>query len=138
MGIIDSVPGARKLTNIEANQENQVISFEIAKKLKKLGVKQNSVFYVKDRGNSCEAEEYYFPKYALFTASELLKMLPHEIDGYQINIKKYAYGYQVLYEKYIQYDGVNVLCSIVESKLEDCLGNMIAHLIGIKLIEIEL
>lgn len=79
--------------------ENQVCSKEWAEKLKKLGVKQDSMLYWCDKelqmktalgyiGNGCEGsdgspdwisdedfEEYYEKKYSAFTVAELYKIL---------------------------------------------------------------
>ena len=73
------------------NLEDQVCSFELAKQLKELGVKQESLFYRFDHECHtylfCKYYEQYSPHvnlnieegYASFTASELIELLPHRI-----------------------------------------------------------
>lgn len=69
--------------------ENQVVSLEIAKKLKELGVKQESLFWwvldgVSENGWSLIRESFvftigreYLERYSAFTVAELGEMLPN-------------------------------------------------------------
>lgn len=73
--------------------EDQLCSLELAKKLKELGVKQESLFYRFDHGDHqyifCKEYEQYSPHvnlniedgYSAFTASELGKMLPDSLES---------------------------------------------------------
>lgn len=65
--------------------EKQVVSLELAKKLKKLGVTQQSLFYWFNGEIFFEKDNLWispFKKagYSAFTASELGEMLPQEIE----------------------------------------------------------
>ncbi len=65
--------------------EKQVVSLELARRLKELGVRQQSVFYW-DEGNGVEDRLEYSPGTPLlelvsaFTVAELGEMLPGEIE----------------------------------------------------------
>lgn len=82
------------------NLENQVVSLELAKKLKELGVKQESLFYwncddegytsridqenkhgQKDRFFIGDTVTFTWLSYSAFTASELAEMLPNTIEA---------------------------------------------------------
>lgn len=91
------------------NLEDQVCSLELAKKLKELGVKQESLFYwarngIYVPGFSNENEEpnsiIYFnqhhkqdsKQYSAFTVSELCEILPVFLDDYRFVIIKLENG----------------------------------------------
>ena len=80
--------------------EEQVVSLELATKLKSLRVKQDSLFYwgLND-AFPCNNEIIFFVEelidnklkdggYSAFTASELLEMLPAEIEDRKIHLYK--------------------------------------------------
>lgn len=60
------------------NLEQQVVSLELAKKLKELGVKQDSIFFYTLGGvvSRLEALDIFDTNYAAFTVAELGIMLP--------------------------------------------------------------
>jgi hypothetical protein len=81
--------------------EQQVVSLELAQKLKELGVKQESLFYWFDpiaeqpvvaRSNEEAVLKTFFPqkKYSAFTVAELGELLPKEITSDQLN-KRFPY-----------------------------------------------
>lgn len=69
------------------NLESQVINLELAKRMKKLGIKQNSLFYWRDYKSDAGSEVIYAPNvfhensvtvydyYSAFTVAELISML---------------------------------------------------------------
>ncbi len=60
--------------------EDQVVSLELAKKLKELGVKQGSLFKWDDLGHRWSLEydiRGYIGRYSAFTVAELGEMLPN-------------------------------------------------------------
>lgn len=72
--------------------EQQVVSLELAKRLKELGVKQESLFYwqgADKNGYIINFEkdlfEYDCEKYSAFTVAELGKMLPEDYLSYRID-----------------------------------------------------
>lgn len=81
--------------------ENQVTSLEISKRLKELGVKQESLFSrylypVQDDGNATEylvltskkRNRECNDKVSAFTVAELGEMLPAKINGFDIRYEK--------------------------------------------------
>lgn len=89
--------------------ENQVVSLEIAKKLKELGLKQESLFHweVFDGPiNSPEIVTKTYPKtvqnnmdyFSAFTVAELGEMLPISIDGALLDTRK-ANGWYIRYKR---------------------------------------
>ena len=82
--------------------ENQVCSLELAKKLKELGVKQDSLFKwhskLDEKGNRVHTEIVYLPikqmeqDYSAFTVAELGEMLPNSIDKFVMVIMKMNKG----------------------------------------------
>jgi len=67
------------------NIEEQVCDLEHAKKLKDLGVKQESIFYWDWHSDTCYSVKFIpyscpgLERYSAFTASELLDIIPHRI-----------------------------------------------------------
>lgn len=70
------------------NLEQQVANLDLSKKLKALGVKQESIFYWEYYDEQCYAVKYFpfcvvpdshnkFQLYSAFTASELSLLMPH-------------------------------------------------------------
>ena len=79
--------------------EEQVVSLELAKKLKELGVKQESLFYYfkgetffKDKLHLVYRKEVfgmeYVEMYSAFTVAELLNMIMEQDGEFSIYIKK--------------------------------------------------
>lgn len=75
--------------------EQQVCSLELAKKLKELGVKQESLFWWKPKiegGHELRYREsgmsVFYEDYSAFTVAELGEMLPDEISSTKIDYKK--------------------------------------------------
>ncbi len=129
------------------NIEKQTVNLELSKKLKELGVKQESLFiYINPTSSGYETrfiahsflENDFFIKnecYSAFTASELLEILPNEITerfDYGLRIEKYEYSFLVDYITEIL-DG-NFECPISfhpcrESNLCNALAELLIHLI---------
>lgn len=74
--------------------EDQVVSFELSKKLKKLGIKQKSIYYWVDINDDDKPEPILFEReglystnnsencYSAFTVAELGEMLPATLECY--------------------------------------------------------
>lgn len=58
--------------------EKQVCSLELSKKLKELGVEQDSLFYWRDNDGFQESDECDYSIASAFTVAELGEMLPFE------------------------------------------------------------
>lgn len=140
--------------------EDICVSFEYAKKLKEIGIKQNSLFSFFNRELS-DAPFYGEPsknillsleisthhkynnynKYAAFTASELLNMLPYEVhfNNYKDYrefaleiIKTDEHIYKIQYFNAIHESAV-IICGGILS----ILSNMIIYIIENKLVSVE-
>jgi len=82
--------------------ENQIVSLELAKRLKELGCKQDSIFKwhskLDEKGNRVYTEIVYLPikqmeqDYSAFTVAELGEMLPNSIDKFVMVIMKMNKG----------------------------------------------
>jgi len=78
--------------------ENQIVSLELAKRLKELGCKQDSIFKwhskLDEKGNRVYTEIVYLPikqmeqDYSAFTSSELGEMLPLDVEGVKLHIHR--------------------------------------------------
>src|SRR5690349_19771242 len=75
------------------NLEDQCISLEYAKRLKELGVRQKSLYYITSKNN--DVVIVYSPNeslnekwYSAFTVAELGVMLPHSIRNSELYYKK--------------------------------------------------
>ncbi len=127
--------------------EQQVTSLELSKRLQKLEVKQESLFYwwsLLKNEYILKIKEELFSKtelfaavgscYSAFTASELLEMLPVFIQGYnQLTIQKCNNGFETFYS-----------CSRTElgfDSKDECLTNslakMLIYLLENKLMELK-
>lgn len=120
--------------------ESQVCSLELAKRLKELGVKQESLFNHVEmpwivRGNETietrvfirlndfsfdysRAIEYW----SAFTASELAKMLPVEIEATML-------GYMIKKSDYYEYSYANISESFQDASMVNCIAKTLIHLI---------
>jgi hypothetical protein len=136
------------------NLEQQVVSLELSKELKKLGVKQESLFYWFEYKNKelrlfyqlgpTESQIRDLPGkcigcYSAFTTSELGEMLPAYIDYkkgpedcFQLRISKWKKGYSVEYER----QDYRILDNNQKGEtLADTLAKMLIYLIKNKLME---
>ncbi len=123
--------------------EDQVCSLELAKRLKELGVKQNSLFYWRDslynQGVFIPEKILYNPNtfhenavtiyeyYSAFTVSELMMMLPVMTD---ITKRSNDYHCRYFYENSTKID------HSFDIKSADCLAKMLIHLLENKLMEL--
>lgn len=136
--------------------ENQVCSLELAKKLKELGVKQESLFYycsalkVDTRLSSVsntiwlpegifyisEIESFDYRKdYSAFTVAELGEMLPYSI-AVNNRIQYFYCGRNVSKEWWAGYNPANVEY-FYEKTEADARAKMLIYLIENKLISVE-
>lgn len=126
--------------------EDQVTSLDLSIKFKKIGIKQESLFYYSFHTiNSLEnsIEDYYLTfgkgygiNCSAFTASELLEILPDTIedpneDDQRINL---TINYHILFS--IEYGFHNKMNYIQDKNLCNALAKMLIHLIENKLMEI--
>lgn len=90
------------------NLEDQCVSLELAKKLKELGIEQNSIFNWEYYDEQCYAVKYFpysilpdnvnkFQLYSAFTSDELFDLLPAWIDTknekfniFHLNLQKHT------------------------------------------------
>lgn len=120
----------------------QVTSLKLSKRLKELGVKNESLFYWNLYGDGIKIwyELRYFEQhstpvqYSAFTASDLLEMLPYEIKkenhAYRLFIEKYCDTYVVTYSTYV----INVDLQTPSRSLSDALAKMLIYLLENNLI----
>ena len=139
--------------------ENQLTSLEPSKRLKELGVKQNSAFYwINDRKNATEeistlrnikipafAHNHLF-HYSAFSVAELGEMLPENIfKKNKLSNKQSCLFLQI--NKQLYSTGMNYVCTYCNSdnlpiyhasseKLADAMAEMIIYLLENKLIKI--
>jgi hypothetical protein len=124
-----------------------VIDFELAKELKELGVKQNSLYYYKEFNNGDliheikdwipEHHEQY--KISAFTSDELYEMIPYLInsDGkkYYLIIEK-GYETQVFYKTLNDRDlEIPNFDFILDKRLCNALAKMLLYLLKTKYME---
>jgi hypothetical protein len=130
------------------NLSDQVCSLELAKRLKELGVKQESLFYYGNEGGLFYRKEYSiaFRIYSAFTVSELGEMLPssfeHEIEE-EFNIfnfiewkidGKFMCNYYSSFPKKIYH--ISQEKHFIEDNEADARAKMMIYLIENKLIEV--
>jgi len=132
------------------NIEDQVVSVEVAKKLKEIGVEQESLFYWRvwnDETVDCAIgyEDYDFSgagrkiveRISAFTVAELMEQLPAVIETkagrYRLTIEKYEPRW------YVSYIGTagDALESVLNRKLADALGEMRLWLVKNGYVEVE-
>ena len=142
--------------------ENIVHDLEYAKKLEKLGVKQDSLFYYRydslseklrsipkikivDNNNNRAyiTERYVF--YSAFTTTELLEMLPKfrledirgcEMEHSLIIQTSSINGFNISYQETTKY-GLHYSQLTMDKKLSNALAKMLIYLIENKLIELK-
>jgi hypothetical protein len=134
---------------LDVNITNQICSLDLAKQLKKLGVKQDSLFYRFDHGSHqyifCREYEQYSPQvnldindgYSAFTSEELGAMLPSSLAGEDfLFISKTKDGtYSALYDHTthsISYYGFIA----TSENLADCLANLLIYFLEKKLMDL--
>jgi hypothetical protein len=106
--------------------ENQVVSLKLAKRLKKLGVKQESLFYYNlGHVHYRKYNDSGKIQYAAFIPVELLHILPSKINKYWLCFNKENEKlFNVVY-----FDGFCTLISAQSEKLIEALAKMLIHLI---------
>ncbi len=127
--------------------EDQVISLDNAKKLKELGVKQDSLFYRCLQINGSEDRWINFGNdlheyneiYSAFTAAELLEILPEFIRNYNLIINKESESYYVFYEEQDVdlYTANSKFLIFNDKNLSNSLAKTLIFLIENKLIEVK-
>jgi hypothetical protein len=130
--------------------ESQVTSLDLSKRLKELGIKQDSLFYwlineaICYRGECLPlmGEQWW----SAFTASELLELLPESLGKleekpfkyfkiYKFKIIKYAQKYKVCYA-YSDNEINKIIIKKQDEKLCNALAKMLIHLIENKITEV--
>jgi hypothetical protein len=115
--------------------ENQCVSLEIAKRLKELGVKQDSYFHWRRKYNKRIKGKFTLNigtlqpllgdkhlAYSAYTVAELGELLPDMIMVFRDEFKRWRCDY-----KSAQKDRDAL---IMEDTMADALGEMLIHLIG--------
>lgn len=122
--------------------EKEVCGLEFAKKLKELGVKQESLCYWWPNGNlviyNAAAEDEEPMGDSAFTVAELGEMLPARIDDYELDFGKYSDHWQYCYRD----ENKKVIFQSMHPKLEvavadteaDARAKMLIYLLENKLI----
>lgn len=130
--------------------EQQVTSLEIAKRLKELGVKQESLFVWMQPYEDRDWEIYYDYKsssdiyYSAFTVAELGEMLPDYIlrgkgennSFFQFDFDKGGRKYDVRYAHWIEDNQLETDFEVRGSTEADARGKMLIYLLENKLITI--
>lgn len=112
--------------------EDQVCSLELAKRLKELGIKQESYFYWENIPN-CGYVISYDPSfwedmYSAFSVAELGEMLPSKIQDYNLTIVKCGYLYDLMYST--RYDDIQLSYRDIEDiNLANAMAKMLIHLL---------
>jgi hypothetical protein len=122
--------------------EQQVVSLELARRLHELEVKQESLFYWRDRNYIENKEEGYeliyspgtfnecsvtiYDYYSAFTASELLKMLPSSINDWICRIESNNGLWEI---KYCDHHGEKLFWICNHTNIINALAKMLIHLI---------
>lgn len=124
--------------------EEQVCSLELSKRLKELGVKQESLFwwvvdrydgntYVLDYIGSCGLcssafnGNYEGKEISAFTVAELLELLPYCVDG-DNGSKAYLDVYKTISDYQVAYSELEVKCTlgpVNDKNLADCLAELL-------------
>lgn len=149
------------------NLSDQVCSLELAKKLKDLGVKQDSLFVYEYFNDTCYAPKFIpfaiakplpngCKQYSAFTVSELLELLPAMIDAkidepfnyFWLTINKrqvkniqYIINYHcdtIAMDRFPLLPNYFLKNNIYDEKLADCCAKMLIHLIENGFIENEI
>jgi hypothetical protein len=115
--------------------ENQVCNLELSKELKKLGIKQESLFYW-DMKCLCPKNDITGKIiYSAFTASELLELLPGYL-GCWLDVMKVKNFNDKSWKYYIRYFDSNIIMYPTENVCE-ALAKMLIYLIKNKILEIK-
>jgi len=122
------------------NLKDIVCDFEYAKKLKELGVEQESLFYI-DKDDVVSSMETLFEigdceltyNFSAFTSDELLKLLPLHVqleNGFKYFNIEYDYD-----NEYVIYQNLNE--DLSDSKLSNALAKILIWLIENKYITVK-
>lgn len=135
------------------NLESQVVSLDLAKRLKELGVKQESFVWWDGFGRFDGGFDLHYPRpvmggaksltYSAFTVSELGELLPEAICEDEV-LGGYRFGQHIYFLKerknwgvsYSDYKGKLKVPEIEEITEADCRAKMLIHLIEKGLIKI--
>jgi len=120
--------------------EQQVVSLELAKRLKELGVKQESLFYWDSHAIDNVQNGYGLTEngeYSAFTVAELGELLPYSLDRKLLKTAKGADGSWAIF--YVEFGGSRVTRTIedqtaaTEANARAC---MLIHLLENHLIKV--
>lgn len=114
--------------------EEQVCSLKLAKRLKELGVGQESSFYWGDHGDLNwfinSAEDKISGDISAFTVAELGEMLPAGVDGAILVIGHLRRGWVIQYRR-----DNSMSCETFDNSEADARAKMLIHLLQNKLME---
>lgn len=121
--------------------ENQIIKLGLARQLKMLGVKQDSLWYINANGKIFNKE--YPTKieiYSAFTVAELGEMLPDNVGNCYLEITTFndsgmRIQWQVVYKEIDKL--LETLCQSTAKTEADARAKMLIKMIEEKIIEIE-
>lgn len=124
--------------------EDQVCSLELAKKLKELGVKQESLYaWNKQRfgthllGNNPNYDCHIIDEWiAAFTVAELAEMLPDEIERKWLTIMKSKNVWEISYDFVDNGEHWDSFYDVEDSSQANAIAKVLIHLIENKLIEV--
>lgn len=120
--------------------EDQVVSLDLAKKLKELGVKQESLFFwssIEGKGIFFSDKATWPSAYSAFTAAELGEILPIEIKGHPLVIRHQAFKEGVAWTiNYVYPIGLTAWLYKYADTEADARAKMLIYLIEQKLIEV--
>ncbi|NCC70647.1 hypothetical protein EOM09_03625 [bacterium] len=120
--------------------EKQVCSLELAKRLKKLGVKQDSLFYwdshcienLKTQGKYGITSD---GEYSAFTVAELGVMMPFIITRNKSIVRKFTNKNVYIYE--VQYSDINQSNIFLEDTEADARAKMLIYLLEKRLVKLK-
>lgn len=137
--------------------ENQVVSLDLAKRLKELNVKQYSIFVWEYYDDRCYSIKFYpyaaipticdkYILYSAFTVSELISLLPVDFpwvnkegeesaENVFLDIKKYGHSYGI---SYVDLDDEFFDWELIQDEsLPNALAKMLIHLLENNLLKLE-
>lgn len=113
--------------------EDQVVSLELAKKLKEVGVKQESYFYWENETNLIHYEDIggVYDIFSAFTVAELGELLPANINvgkkTYELELMKESQEWFINYSSYKNGD-YNIFINF-RNTLPNAMAEMLIHLV---------